>query len=92
MVVTLNVAGTYGIRVNNPDGQSSAYVTFKVNPIIPAPSISTISPASLTASTSNQTLTINGVNFISGATLSCRHAVTTSFASPGGSSSSATRQ
>ncbi|HKH47463.1 MAG TPA: IPT/TIG domain-containing protein [Thermoanaerobaculia bacterium] len=65
-----NDAGTWTVRVNNPDGQSSGTYSFTVTGVtIPAPSISSVSPSSYPASSSNQTMTINGSNFQNGATL-----------------------
>ena len=65
-----NDVGTWTVRVNNPDGQSSGTYGFTVTGVtIPAPSISSVSPSSYPASSSNQTMTINGSNFQSGATL-----------------------
>ena len=61
--------GTRQVRVNNPDGQSSSYKSFTVAAAIPAPTISSLSPTTMPGSTSRQTLTINGSNFVSGATL-----------------------
>jgi hypothetical protein len=63
-------AGTWTVRVNNPDGQISNAVSFLVTTTSPAPNISTVTPSSMPAdSTINQTLTINGNSFKSGATL-----------------------
>jgi hypothetical protein len=67
MVITLNVAGTYGIRVNNPDGTQSN--TFNFTPQAATPSISSISPATPTHSGSNQNVTVFGSNFQSGLTV-----------------------
>src|SRR5215210_5840598 len=65
-----NDAGTWTVRVNNPDGQSSGTYGFTVTGVItPAPSISSVSPSSYPASSSNQTMTIYGSNFQSGASL-----------------------
>jgi PBP1b-binding outer membrane lipoprotein LpoB len=64
------LAGTWTVRVNNPDGQISNSVSFLVTTTSPAPNISTVTPPSMPAdSTINQTLTINGNSFKSGATL-----------------------
>jgi murein DD-endopeptidase MepM/ murein hydrolase activator NlpD len=67
MVVTLNVAGTYGIRVNNPDGTQSN--TFNFTTQAATPSISSISPSTPTHSGSNQNVTVFGSNFQSGLTV-----------------------
>jgi hypothetical protein len=70
MIATLNGAGTWGIRVNNPDGQQSATYSFSVsNAVTAAPSITSISPATPTSSTSNQTVTVNGSGFQSNLTV-----------------------
>lgn len=60
--------GTWSVRVINPDGQESNSRSFTVT-LGPRPAISTVSPASMAASGSTQALTINGSNFVSGATL-----------------------
>ncbi len=67
MVVTLNVAGTYGIRVNNPDGSQSN--TFNFTTQDPTVSISSVSPSSPTRSDSNQNVQVFGSNFQSGLTV-----------------------
>ncbi|HEX8197364.1 MAG TPA: IPT/TIG domain-containing protein, partial [Pyrinomonadaceae bacterium] len=54
------------LRITNPDGKS-ADGTFQV--VRPAPSISSISPSTPFASTSNQDITVNGSNFLSGLTV-----------------------
>src|ERR1035441_8156838 len=58
-------AGTYPVVVTNPTpgGGASNSVTFAVNN--PAPTISSLAPASATAGAAAQTLTINGSNFMS---------------------------
>src|SRR6185295_17151715 len=78
MVVTLNVLGQYGIRVNNPSGAQSNTFNFNTqNPV--TPQITSISPASPTVNGSNQNVQVFGSNFVSGLT------VTVFF--PGGGSS-----
>src|SRR2546428_667291 len=67
MVITLNVAGQYGIRVNNPGGQQSN--TFNFNVQAANPSISSISPSSPTRSDNNQNVSVFGTNFQSGLTV-----------------------
>jgi hypothetical protein len=67
MVITLNVPGTYGIRVNNPDGSQSN--TFNFTTQAATPSISSISPSTPTHSSSNQNVTVFGSNFQSGLTV-----------------------
>ena len=60
-------AGTWSVTVNNPGGQVSNSVSFTVT--AGAPVISGVSPTSYAGSNNNQTMTINGSNFQSGATL-----------------------
>lgn len=70
MIVTLNVAGQYGIRVNNPDGGQSNTLTFQVQNQISAPQISSINPTSPTASNIDQNVTVVGNNFQQNLTVS----------------------
>jgi len=74
-----NDPGAWTVKVNNPDGQSSNTISFTVTPA--APSISNVSPSTYPASGSNQTMTINGSNFQSGATLTFRDPQSNSIAS-----------
>ena len=62
-------AGTYPVVVTNPTpgGGASNSVSFAVNN--PAPTISSLAPASATAGAAAQTLTINGSNFMSSSTV-----------------------
>ena len=60
-------AGSWTVTVVNPGGGSSAPFTFTVS--ASAPSVSSVSPNPVPGSNSAQTLTINGANFVSGATL-----------------------
>jgi hypothetical protein len=69
MIITLGGAGTYTIKVNNPDGGHSNTFSFNVNAAVSTPSISSISPATPTASGSNQTVTVFGSQFQSGLTV-----------------------
>jgi Malectin domain/CARDB len=63
-------AGTWYVKVNNPDGKSSANYSFTVEAgELPTPSISSVSPNPMTAMSANQTVTINGANFQSGCTV-----------------------
>ena len=64
-----NDSGAWAVRVVNPDGQNSAWANFTVVASTPAPSISSVAPASMPASAANQMLTINGSNFVNGASL-----------------------
>jgi len=61
--------GTFAVVVSNPTpgGGASNSVNFTVDN--PAPTISSLSPASATAGAATQTLTINGTNFSSASTV-----------------------
>ena len=67
MVITLNVVGNYGIRVNNPSNLQSN--TFNFNTQAAAPNISFISPSTPCVNGNNQNVTVNGSNFQSGLTV-----------------------
>lgn len=68
MSATLATAGTWSLRVNNPDGGQSTIFGFTVGSSAnPLPSLSSISPSAATAGASAFTLTVNGSNFVSGA-------------------------
>jgi len=67
MVVTLNVLGTYGIRVNNPSNLQSSTFNFATQQ--PTPSISGISPSGVCAQNGDRTFTVTGSNFVSGLTV-----------------------
>src|SRR3989442_1884562 len=67
MVITLNVGGQYGIRVNNPGGQQSN--TFNFNVQAASPTISSISPTTATRSDSDQSVQVFGSNLQSGLTV-----------------------
>ncbi len=71
MNVTLGDAGTYSVRVTNPDGNSSQALSFTVAAFqtSPTPTIVGISPKSPTASTAIQTIPVGGTNFATGLTL-----------------------
>ena len=76
--ITLNpnfttAAHNWSVEVINPDGQTTGQFTFQV--IAPAsvtPAISSVSPNPVTGSNSSQPFTINGSNFVSGATVTLR--------------------
>jgi hypothetical protein len=75
-------AGIFNVVVTNaaPGGGSSGNVPYTVNN--PAPTISTISPTSVAAGAAGFTLTVNGTNFVSGATVNFNGtAKTTTFVS-----------
>lgn len=61
-------AGTVGIVVTNPDGSASSAAQLTVTAGL-IPTIVSISPSSVTAGASAFTLTINGSNFVTGATV-----------------------
>src|SRR5207244_661564 len=63
-------AATWTVEVINPDGRSSGQFTFTVQ--APAPSISSVSPASPIGANSAQPFTINGANFVSGCNVTLR--------------------
>lgn len=67
-ITTQTQADTWKVRVQNPDGQLSGQISLVVNAptSTAAPSISNISPSSVTGSTNYQLFTINGANFVSG--------------------------
>jgi hypothetical protein len=67
MVVTLNIVGTYGIRINNPSGRQSS--TFNFQTQAATPSISSISPSGVCAQNGDRNFTVNGGNFVSGLTV-----------------------
>ena len=57
LVVTLNVTGTYGMRVNNPDGGQSNVFNFQTM------KITSTSPTSPPRSNSDQSVDVNGSGF-----------------------------
>ena len=59
-------AGTASVTVVNPDSGTSAASTFTINP---DPAISSLSPANIGAGSGDFTLTVNGSNFVSSATV-----------------------
>src|SRR5262249_54063638 len=70
MLATLNGAGTWGMRVNNPDGQQSSVFNFTVAPPqVIGPTITSISPSSPAATgIGDQAVSVFGSNFQSGLT------------------------
>lgn len=78
MLITLNITGSYGIRVNNPDGGQSNTFNFNVQNPISTPQISSISPSNPTAKNSDQSVSVSGSGFQSGLTITVFY--------PGGSS------
>ena len=62
-------AGTWKVVVVNPGAQSSSAFNFTVSASTAAPSVSGVSPNPVPSSNGAQQLTINGTNFVSGATL-----------------------
>ncbi len=67
-IVTGLSAYPYAVQVINDNGGVSKMVNLQVT-APPAPTITSLAPASLTHSTAAQTLTVNGTNFQSGAGL-----------------------
>jgi hypothetical protein len=66
MIIILADAGAYSLRVNNSNGQQSNTFSFMAVPNGALPSISSISPASPTASAASQTVSVSGSNFQQG--------------------------
>lgn len=64
MVVTLNLSGQYGIRINNPSGLMSGIFNFTVRP-----GITSVSPSSPCVRGVDQSVTVNGAGFQSGLTV-----------------------
>src|SRR5208283_2881675 len=62
-----NDGGTWTVMVVNPGGLSSAAYSFSVSAA--GPTVTSVSPNPVPGSSSAQQLTINGSNFVSGATL-----------------------
>lgn len=60
--------GTATVTIMNPDGGRSSGATITITPPITPPSITSLSPSSVTGAT-NFTLTVNGTNFESGAVI-----------------------
>ncbi|MGH9840903.1 MAG: hypothetical protein ACREEM_19180, partial [Blastocatellia bacterium] len=70
MVINFNGnPGSYGIRVNNPNGGQSSVFNFTAQQQVVNPTISSVSPASPTATVGNQNVQVNGGNFQSGLTV-----------------------
>lgn len=68
LAADIAAAGTKAVVVRNPDSQVSNSVNLTITSAA-APSISSISPNSATAGGAQFTLTVNGTNFVSGATV-----------------------
>jgi hypothetical protein len=64
-----NDGGTWTVTVVNPGSVSSAAFNFTVSASGTTPTITSVSPSPVPGSTSAQTLTINGSNFVTGATV-----------------------
>jgi hypothetical protein len=63
-------AGTASVTVGNPGGPVSNALTFTINPAPPlSPTLTALSPSSAVAGGPDFTLTVNGSNFVSGATV-----------------------
>ncbi len=68
-------SGTAQVTVANPDGGVSNASTFTIGNPAPAPTVSSLSPSSTTAGGAAFTLTVNGTNFVSGASVRWNGAV-----------------
>lgn len=64
--------GTWTVQIVNSDGLKSAAANLSVT--APAPSITSLSPASIIGSTANQNITIAGTNFQAGAKVNLSYA------------------
>src|SRR6266403_4490468 len=70
MLINLGSGGSFGIEAINPGNKRSSRFTFTANaPVAPTPSVSGINPPTPTATGSNQQVTVNGSNFVSGLTV-----------------------
>ena len=67
-----NDVGTWLVRVNNPNGQSSNWASFSVTPSSAAPTISSLSPNPVPGSSTDQPVNIFGTGFVSGSGLKVR--------------------
>jgi hypothetical protein len=74
-ITTSTTADTWKVRVQNPDGQLSGQINLVVNaPAANPPTLNSISPNPVTGSTSAQTFTLSGSNFVSGAKVQVAYA------------------
>jgi hypothetical protein len=74
-ITTSTTADTWKVRVVNPDGQASGQINLVVNsPTANPPTLNSISPNPVTGSTSAQTFTLSGSNFVSGAKVQVAYA------------------
>ena len=64
--------GAWAVRVTNPNGQSSAAFNFTVTAGVSTPAISSVSPNPVPGLNGNQTLTVTGSGFVSGAIVRLR--------------------
>jgi uncharacterized repeat protein (TIGR01451 family) len=78
MLITLNGTGSWSLRVGNPDGLQSNTFSFAVNAPSGGPRIDSISPPSPVSSPFDQNVTVFGIGFQPG--------LTVSVTSPGGGS------
>jgi hypothetical protein len=75
--VSVNVgaaAGTWAVQVVNPNNVSSNSASLTVTAATPPPVIGSLSPNPMPVSASNQTLTINGSGFATGASVNLTYA------------------
>lgn len=63
----LGTPGNVGVTVRNPDNQNSNALQFTIQPV--TPTLNSISPTSTVAGSATFTLTLNGSNFLPGATV-----------------------
>lgn len=62
-------SGDYTLHITNPDGAPSNVYTFAVDPAPESPTISSVAPDTIRVATDGQTLSVNGSNFLPGATV-----------------------
>jgi hypothetical protein len=67
----ISAAGTASVTVFNttPGGGTSTAQTFTINPVLPSPTITNLNPNIATEGEPAFTLTVNGANFVTGATV-----------------------
>jgi serine/threonine-protein kinase len=62
-------SGSVAVTVTNPGDVASSAVTFTVNSLAPAPTVSGLNPSTVTAGAAAFTLTVSGSNFVHGASV-----------------------
>jgi hypothetical protein len=74
---TASAPHNWSVQVINPDNQASSQFTFVIQPTpVISPTIASVSPAAPVATGVNQTFTVNGSNFLSGANVTLRDITT----------------